>query len=388
MALILEPRMLVCTASAIGFELMDDVVESRRLAMRARHRWSTEVAGPTRAAHIHLPDADVLWGLIEDALAHGTTDLRLVDTGSGVSPTESQLALRQLLRRDLITTLPDPLTAASVGDGAVCLRHVQGRHPSLADLADELALAFDAHVELTLIAGRSSPSHLTLAGHNRTFVMAVSGGVELEASDVEAAVRVEQGHVAQVIADHSLGTDADGLALLIDLMVPTVSDLWRAVVMKAGYTPQFRGGMPVEPDSPVEVFGRSDRVDVRSLLRSGLVDLLDAEAATEALAAWRATLVPAARRMPVRSWIARTGVANEDSIVRGRFPGGVGFLSKEPHPRRRTACAGAWAFRLLPAEHEVLEVLLSDTYVPFSSVPRDGRDLVERLITLGLAEVT
>lgn len=391
---LLEPKMLVTRPAAVGLEELDHACESARQMARRRMTWATGGPGTiTQVPKEWLPDPDETWTLIEDALAMGSTDMLMTPGAAPAELGQAQLPLRQFLFRGAVVTMPDPLTISSVlgeEDAGLSLRHAQSRSDRLAELSDHVARAFDAHVDVTIMVGAAGVGMLAPGHRERGLVVCLGGFVDVidPASNDGGVDRLSVGAATSISPDAEIRTQGDGLAAVIALEVPTMTDLWRATIVKSGFWPRFRGGLPMNPDEPIEVFGSEDRVATREVLRSAMTEVFTSESADEALAGWRAGIVPAPRRPPARRWAGGSSAVSPGATVQGRLPGGVGFLTKDWAEGRFTACAGGWVFSVTEADLEVLPLLISSEPIDAVALGPAGIDLAERLLALGLARTT
>lgn len=326
--------------------LADLTMASADAKNRAAHRTSWVQDGAAAPVGL-LPAKDVLLGQIEQAPNDGLMSIWTYAPEIGES--HSFTALRtpgRVVPRGESTQLAVDLSTwqRSMNHGGVIVGRITLDYPTLADLADDLACAWEAHVEVVAVVGRIPSGSELLKNTNRVILFSYDELVQVETNNnADLEVRsVAAGTVLDAASVSALQVANQGLAIVMLVTMPTRRDMLLHARRKSGYWPSFRAGLPIEHGVRVELAGLPGLQLPSEYLERGLREMIGPDGFAEAMAWWRSTILPSPRR-------ARLFRAPEsDTALRTDLPGGLGTLISTPEHQGRIFGAAAGCLFELP----------------------------------------
>lgn len=386
-AMLLDASSPVGPSTAIGLpEIHAAFLESRDLS---RERWSW---GAKREVPVKLPDPfrsdpEEIRSCVRRASAMGRSDITVSLPGVGGDPVSSTAGSRLWELGDEIIAVPDSRTIAS-GWGSTGIGLASGElwHPALADLADDVARAFDAHTTISVIIGRVSVSSLQTRARCTPAVVCLAGSCSVTArmaNGVEV-VEVSEGFTRRFDAITEIDAGLDGVALVVGIVEPTIAELWTIMAASAGWWPRMRAGLPNAPSDVCAVYGTDEPVIAIDAVRTLLTDeLLTLESAERSLAWWRGNILAASRPIALSRSISE--LRDSPLRVQGHLPGGLGFITNNTGGGSQRCVASSWVFELPDGAIDLARALVHDELVPWADLSDIEATFAAKLITLGLA---
>ncbi len=170
-----------------------------------------------------------------------------------------------------ISQVPDLLTTAeALRDGGVVLANAVLWNEQTAELADSVALAFDANVRVACVLGRVTIPLLGEGYWDHPAVVAIEGTVLVSTGVDATPLELAAGTGRRVVGAQEVDATG-GVALVVGIRQPLLADLWGLVADNVAFWPRVRLDLPVDPAHRAEVYGLEGPVDVIRVVR----DVLD-----------------------------------------------------------------------------------------------------------------
>jgi hypothetical protein len=346
---------------------------------------------PLGAAHAGFPELDE-WS--EVARTHAVSSVTWAETGARVDP--MTLSSTYFECAGAIAARPAEVTGHVRGHDGIdmIVQHDAldaRRHRALLDdggglvlseaerfsdllnrMCGELSVAWNTRVTAHALVG-SEPTRVLGPQVVRTCVIAVSASVVVHPHD-GAPFDLPAGGCAVVDGFPRVLASPEAFTLLFVESTFTAAAQHALLLERAQFHPLLRIDAPIDPASPVEVYGLDGEVAYADVLERELATLV--EHSTEEQLRWWWVLDRSLPPLP----IPFTG---DDIVVRGRFPGGVGVV----HEGEELVLKGAGVVFAVPAgRQQLLQALLSGS--PIGCSPRSELfPSLANLAAVGAAEV-
>ncbi len=217
----------------------------------------------------------------------------------------------------------------------------------IADLVDEAAELARASVRPLLVSGAvpdgAVVSSASASASASVAVAAIAGEVTLGGADGDVLVPAGTWHRARSVM--GVRTSHGGLALVLVVDELDRVDVWEHLVRKASYWPRLRADIPYDIAafrwSPTE---STTPVDFVSLVTGQVAELESEETLAEAVAGARARIRPSERSVAPGVDVPSGPASWSTAVVRGRLPGGVGWIAPKEPGRSILAFAGCAVF--------------------------------------------
>ncbi len=228
--------------------------------------------------------------------------------------------------------------------GGVVLERCGRFSAEIADLVDEAAELARASVRPLLVSG-AVPDGAVVSSASASAsvaVAAIAGEVTLGGADGDVLVPAGTWHRARSVM--GVRTSHGGLALVLVVDELDRVDVWEHLVRKASYWPRLRADIPYDIAVPVVAYGEHDPVDFVSLVTGQVAELESEETLAEAVAGARARIRPSERSVAPGVDVPSGPASWSTAVVRGRLPGGVGWIAPKEPGRSILAFAGCAVF--------------------------------------------
>lgn len=353
-----------------------------RAAARTALAWAMTAEGTVVTAALELPKAATIRSTIRRAAATGHPGVRAC-APSGSDQIRGGVADFEVVRPwtlgPVSLGVPDPwsLMEAERTRGVV-LENAERWDDRLADLADHLSLALDAHVRISLAVGHVEGPSLGDGYWATPVVAAIGGPVTIEAT--AGNLELSEGQVSRVDGLVTVVAGEGAVALVAGIREPRVGDLWGSLADVAGYWPRLRIDLTTDPATRAVIYGlESEEAPIRVVIDELQETLLTVESGARCLAAWRANILPASRP-------ALGGVRTGCQLV-GSLPGGVGFVPLAESDGLLRAAAGGWTFPIHVDALGLLPGLMAGERHHLEGLSGAEYGLANLLLDLGLARL-
>lgn len=372
---LLEPASIVVPGKAVGCPEIDLARAGARAAAAATVSWALEPGTCPVTVDLALSSAQELRARLMDAAYAGQPGVRALQVSG--AEIDEVIPARSWTIGAITTMVPDPLTIANAERfGGLIMDNAERLDPTLADLADLVATALDAHVRISVVTGRASVTALGDGYWEDPAVLSIGGSVVVECDEGE--FEVADGEAVRLRGLRAVRADPGVVVALIGIREPLLADFWGSVIHVAGFWPRLRMDLPRDPEDLTDVYGEDRPTASVALALDTLRErLLIEPVAEQCLAWWRANILPASR--PGRSSTA------PPSHIRPLLPGGVGFVADLAGERSPRGAAGGWVFELGDVSAGFVAGLVAGGKVHLETLSGEERTLVNRLLDLGLA---
>lgn len=266
---------------------------------------------------------------------------------------------------------PELIARVFAEGGGLVLEHAEHDSPLLNLLCGQLAVAGASVVSSVALVG-GEPTRVFGKWARRCLVIPVDAPVIVH-PEGDAPFDVMPGSVAMADGFPRVGGDSSAMTLFLVEHNFTPALRKSLLLDRAGAHPYLRMDAPLNINDPTEIYGQSDPVAYRELIRAEYDGLL-ANSDDESLRWWW-TLAQPLPPMPTQL------AAGE--MVRGRFPGGVGMIASEDGTIIR---AGGHTLRIPDERLGLFERLLAGEQVVADDDELDPLTL-ETLASAGVLEV-
>ena len=372
---LLEPAAIVLPGKSVARPEVDRARAEVRAAAATVVPWAREPGTSPADVGIALSSAKDLQARLMDAAFSGHTGVRALQTKGALA--EEVIPARSWTIGAINTAVPDPLTIADARrSGGLVLDNAERWDPTLADLADLVAAALDAHVRISIVTGHASVSALGDGYWEDPAVLPIGGPavVQCDAGELE----VQDGEAVRLRGLRAVQAAADVVVGMVGIREPLLADLWGSVVHVAGFWPRLRMDLPRDPKDLTDVYGEVQPTSPVDLALDTLREqLLIESVAEQCLAWWRANVLPAARPGPQ--------IGAPASHVRPLLPCGVGFVEDVAGEDAPRGAAGGWVFDLGGVSTSFVASLVEGRRLRLEALSGGEFALVSQLLDLGLA---